>query len=170
MPKTSSSYPNFDEQYLLRTVRRNYSVPDNGGPKELAKYDNCRVFVWKFEQVSTCSQVTKDDVKLTTSKKLIEGEPTSGGKISYPYFTLKYDLKPHVNDTFLGKKYESERVDTFSTSLQNEWHIVHYIEKIQSHYCEFSGGGDIYIENNVEEPLLFTMRHLRGKPKFKWPN
>ena len=156
MPRT----PEFDVQYLLQAVRRNYSVPDKGSACQVAEYDDCRVFVWVFEKATCCSEVKKNDVKITKSKKIIEGEPTSGGKISYPYFTLKFGLEPHVNDTFPCDKLENDRLDAISTSLQQQGHIVHYFGKIQSHYCEFTGGGDIYIENTVEGPLVFKSQQL----------
>lgn len=62
------------EQYILRFVCRNHSVPDNGGPIQVAKCDGCHVFVWKFGNATACSQVLSDDVKLIKSVKIIEGD------------------------------------------------------------------------------------------------
>jgi len=83
----------------------------------------------------------------------------SGGKISYPYFTLKFGLEPHV-DTFPSNMYEQDRLNAISNSLQQHGHTVNNFEKIQSRYCEFTGGGDIYIENKVEGPLVFKLQQL----------
>ena len=143
--------PKVDVKYFLRAVR---SVPDKGSLHEVANYDDFRVFVWVFEKATPCSEVKKNDVEITKLEKIIEGEPKSGGKISYPYFTLKLGLEPHVNVTYPCDRLEHERVEAISTSLQQQGHIVHNIRKIQNHYCEFTGGGDIYIEN-VEGPLVF---------------
>ena len=150
--------PNFDEQYLLRYVRRNYSVPNKGSACEVAEYDDCRVFVWVFEKATACSEVKKNDVKITRLQKIIKGEPMSGGKISYPYFTLKLGLEPHVKHTFPSNMYEQDRLNAISKSLQQHGHMVNYFGKIQSRYCEFTGGGDIYIENEVEGPLVFKLQ------------
>jgi len=147
------------EQYILRFVCRNYSVPDNGGPIQVAKCDGCHVFVWKFGNATACSQVLSDDVKLIKSVKIIEGDSMSRGKLSYSYFTLKVGKVPNENDVYPNNVLESKRVDAFSTSLQKAGYIVHTANS-RSHYCEFSGGGDIYIENAVEVPLVFKSVQL----------
>ena len=144
--------PKLDVKYLLRAVR---SVPDKGSLLQVAKYDDFRVFVWVFEKATPCSEVKKNDVEITELEKIIEGEPKSGGKISYPYFTLKLGLEPHVNDTFPCDRLEHERVDAISSSLQQQGHIVHNIGKIQNHYCEF-----IYCEFNLSSCLLDTIPYM----------
>lgn len=68
-------------------------------------------------------------------------ESTSGGKISYSYFTLEFDLEPNVKNTFPRYKLESDRVDAFSSSLQRQGHIVHYLETFNSTIENFPGVG-----------------------------
>ena len=93
--------------------------------------------------------------------------PCPRGTISLPYFTLgaKESVIFH-NDTELLKESfmypdvaECYRVQAFYDSLKAHNYNVNKYDSVKTtnHYCEFSGGGDIYIsKGDVSIPLVFV--------------
>ena len=86
-----------------------------------------------------------------------------------PYFTLCYNKKTDficdeedVLYTFPDSPdaTESERLQYLSDSLRDNGYRVKTWagEKMVDHYCEFSGGGDLYIaEENLSSVLVFVV-------------
>jgi len=133
-------------------MERHWKLPDN--------YDDFHVFIWTFKKCIPCSDTKKDHFMF---KELREnsGKPDSktDGKIGYPYFTLEQGMEPHDTDVYFAAS-QRDRVNAFSLSLQRHKFYVQQAGGDLSHYCEFSGGGDIYIENEVEEPFIFQSTQL----------
>ena len=133
-------------------MERHWKLPDN--------YDDFHVFIWTFKKCIPCSDTKKDHFMF---KELREnsGKPDSktDGKIGYPYFTLEQGMEPDDTDVYFAAS-QRDRVNAFSLSLQRHKFYVQQAGGDLSHYCEFSGGGDIYIENEVEEPFIFQSADL----------
>ena len=133
-------------------MERHWKLPDN--------YDDFHVFIWTFKKCIPCSDTKKDHFMF---KELREnsGKPDSktDGKIGYPYFTLEQGMEPNEDDKYIVAP-EKDRVNALSQSLQSYGYIVLQAGGDLSHYCEFSGGGDIYIVNEVEEPFIFQSTQL----------
>ena len=54
---------------------------------------------------------------------------------------------------------ENRRVEAQRTSLQDHKYCVERLDstKTSHHYCEFSGGGDLFVTKEVKLPLVFLV-------------
>ena len=155
---------NINKEFLLEYVRNmsTISVPDNGSIVKLNKVEDLCVFIWEFEDYTVCSKATLSNFGWEPSQKILCGVPVSGGEISYPYYTLQLGKKLNERDEYPTPKFERMRLNMLSHSLQKNGFCVQHFGAGYFHYCEFSGGGDIYIENEVEEPLVFQLSQIKG--------
>ena len=153
-------YPNFSAKFLEQYVRKMKLIANKGKVSEVTRYDGFRVFIWTFKKCIPCSDTRPHNFMFKTLVQNSEmPDSKTEGKISYPYFTLEQDMELDVVDMYIVAP-EKDRVNAFSKSLQRNGYIVLQAGGDLSHYCEFSGGGDIYIENEMEEPFIFQSIQL----------
>ena len=118
--------------------------------------DGFQVYMWEFKKRTRCSDANaKLFLRLKRSKDLdLENPiPISKGKISYPFFTLAQGKDLHEGDKYSSSA-EVLRVNALMLSLQSNSYHVQIVASVH-HYCPFSGGGDIFIENGATESLIF---------------
>jgi len=88
-------------------------------------------------------------VGVLETDKFIEGDPEIGGTLTYP---LKQGKMPCDGHTYSASS-EQDRINALMVSLQKSGHYVQVVYSLQAN-CPFSGGGDIYIENDLRESSL----------------
>ena len=155
---------------LLAALPKSINFPENGQIHHISNVEGLRVLVWNFDVFTPCSQASEDDFSFVDTldrpfKYQSSPRPPSGD-ISMPYFTLKQgqsifldEAKLIFNETyFYPEVSESLRVDALRRSLVHHKYVVKTIKasKSTNHYCEFSGGGDIYVYAAKSPPLVFV--------------
>lgn len=136
--------------------------------------DTLIILIWNFAKYIDCSKASDDNFAGTFSSInyfAIQKDSLKGkGDISLPYFTLcrnkktadfiseeadvLYTFPDHPDTT------ESERLQYLSWSLvDNRYDVKIWAgTKMIDHYCEFSGGGDLYIaKENLSSVLVFVV-------------
>ena len=150
--------------YILEVVKDKGDITVNNGKiVKLATVDHgYRVYIWKFTNLTGCSSAKSDHfVSVLETEKFIEGDPETGGRLTYPFFTLKQGKMPRDGDTCSASS-EQNRINALMVSLQKSGHYVQVVYSIQA-YCPFSGGGDIYIQNDLKESsLVITSEEAQG--------
>ena len=81
--------------YILEVVKDKGDISVNNGKiVKLATVDHgYRVYIWKFINLTICSK-SNHFVGVLETDKFIEGDPKTGGRLTYPFFTLKQGKMP----------------------------------------------------------------------------
>lgn len=159
-----------DRDALQKVLSCSIALPDEGVIHHLTTIEGVKVFVWDFTKFTPCSSASDNDFKMVnTPKRYFDfKDPCPTGYISLPFFTIENDekaifrdkTKQVFNESFMYPDApEYERIDALYESLHRHQYNVKRCKsgKTTEHYCEFSGGGDIYICNkNISTPLVFT--------------
>ena len=157
-----------DRDALQKVLSLSITLPDEGVIRHLTTIEDVKVFVWDFTEFTTCSSASEKNFKMvkTPTRYFDFKDPCPKGYISLPYFTIVNDekifrdkTKQVFNESFIYPDVpEHERIDALYESLQHHQYNVKRCKsaKTTEHYCEFSGGGDIYIYRNISTPLVFT--------------
>ena len=143
--------------------------PDNGELHEITTIDGLKVLVWNFDDYTACSSASKKDFSFVgNTRKIFEFDrPIAKGTISLPYFILEADESVvfHNNTQCVKETFtfpdvsEFRQMEAFCNSLRSHSYKVNRCDSVKTtnHYCEFSGGGDVYIsKTNVSVPLVFV--------------
>lgn len=159
-----------DTDALQKVLSSAIALPDEGVIHHLATIEGVKVLVWKFTEFTPCSSASENNFKLvSTPKRYFDfKDPCPKGHISLPFFLIENDedtifrdkTNKIVNELFMYPEVsEDDRMNALYDSLHLHRYNVKRCKstKTTEHYCEFSGGGDIYICNkNISTPLVFT--------------
>lgn len=146
------------------------SFPDNGELHHINTIESFVVLAWNFNKYTNCSSASSSNFSFVgTPKRIFEFiHPCPKGSISLPYFTLgmeestifRDEHNQIISESFMfPEASESSRLQAFYKSLELHDYNVNRCNstKTTNHYCQFSGGGDIYIsKKNVSVPLVFV--------------
>ena len=176
---TESKYKSIlDHQISLTCLQRVLSESIEfpiGNLKQICKVEDIVILMWNFEEFTPCSGASVNDFDVVNfSKRLfdlksasLKGRADLNGKgaISLPYFTLGYKQIDYFYDEEDGSYMfpdtsENVRLEALPISLHaNQYNVKGWDgTKTVEHYCQFSGGGDIYIaKDNLSPVLVFVV-------------
>lgn len=121
----------------------------------LVQKDNYEVYMWKYTERTACSSASVRGfgyVKQTVNYIDTKQTSRTNGKLSYPFFTLEQGLELSNHHSYFAPT-EKARVNALMGSLHKNGFMVQLVD--DSSYCPFSGGGDMYVVNEVGESLVF---------------
>ena len=169
MPKVSDNH--IMDTKALKTVLSVcplIELPEEGDLHHLVTVEGVKVLVWNFTQFTRCSSASINDfILVNTSERCFDFEdPCPTGHISLPFFTIESDLTAifrnvttqKFNESFVYPDVaENVRMDVLFNSLKSHQYDVRRCKSTKSisHYCQFLGGGDIYIQNKNIGALVF---------------
>ena len=132
--------------------------------------------MWNFDEYTPCSGASRENFELvkTSERKFKFHNGCPKGIISLPYFILKDE--EHVvfrnkSDQIVHDEYTFPEAS--ENALQNSLQANHYNvrtydpSKTCNHFCEFSGGGDIYITKDISSFLVFVVPIDEDSPATK---
>ena len=165
---TSILIHHIDLSSLQKVLSESIGLLPEGNLKITCKVEDIVILMWDFKDFTPCRGASFEDfVGIDHSERYftIENASLRGkGEITLPYFTLVRNKK---TDDFDKKDIlytfpecsENERVEALRNSLQANGYIVKRWDssKTVEHYCQFSGGGDIYICKDNVPVLVFTV-------------
>lgn len=145
-----------------------------GNIVEITQLESVTVLLWNFDVFTSCSGVSRDqfsDVKVC-ERKLDLPQKGVTSNVGWSFFTLKHkmDVNNFTNEDkqILKQSYvfptpasEMVRINVLLNSLRlalgDEYRVdIFDGTKKTHHYCQFSGGGGLYITKLVEpQPLVF---------------
>ena len=168
VPKIVADSHVLDKKCLHDILSDLINLPDNGTIDYVTTIEGLTVLVWDFDDFTMCSNVTEGDFSFVgTSTRIIDFEgPPPDPSISLPYFILNaektklFHADGSLKVSFMFPEVsESTRVEALRKSLESNNYNVERCDsaKTTKHYCEFSGGGDIFISRkDVSVPLVFV--------------
>lgn len=156
---------------LEELLNKYISFPDNGELHKKGTVEGLMVLVWNFHHYTSCTSASLENfnfVKVKNDDPFKLAHPFPRGTVSLPFFVIndKYDdVFYDINNQVVKIDYaypdvpERCRVEALRTSLQaHKYDVIRLAgTKTSHHYCEFSRGGDLCInkEVNYNLPLVF---------------
>ena len=155
---------------LEEAIRSCCELPSEGTLHYMCKIDNIVVLSWDFKNFTPCRQATienfGDVLQFERSFEFTSKCPK--GTVSMPYFVIQdkdSDIFDNPNDpgqSTVRDEYlypnvsEAIRIEALYKSLTSNQYNVKKIDPVKTvnHLCEFSGGGDIYINVHNSSPLI----------------
>ena len=145
-----------------------------GNIVEIKRLESVAVLLWNFDKFTSCSSISIDQFSLVKVSERNLNLPQKGvtSNVGWLYFTLEgeMDINNFTNEdkqilkqshVFPTPASERVRLNVLLNSLKlvlGHDYIVGFFDatKKTHHYCQFSGGGDLYITKRVQpQPLVF---------------
>lgn len=165
---------------IVDVLNQHIALPDNGKMDFVATIEGVKVFVWNYAQWTPCSSASLENFPYvrTPERHFDFTEPCPIGWISLPFYLVdrfiasedgyKFDefIFRDKSNQLLKESFvypdvsEDERMDALIASLNHhKYNVMRFNSKrVKHHYCEFSGGGDIYLwKNSISKPLIFSV-------------
>jgi len=140
-----------------------------------------RVYVLKFDNTQPCSEVFETDVNVYEQPPY-KMDISTGVKrnVGWSFFSLisqaSYDVRKHFDESgrlkqpfiYLDPDTEKERMDPLLQTIREHYNLTVADSGIKSKivsgqgdrlmYCEFTGGGDIYLQRNGKSLVICNTR------------
>ena len=155
--------------------RKGKEVPPSGSIVDLGVRETIHLYVYKFDKVTSSSNASADDLKCIVHKrKQIDFPVRLNRNLTWSFFSLQDDINYDLTKEFatpstgqLHRHYIYHRPDTENDCVetmrdhfkltQNEIRVTKIVNPGNTdHYCQFSGGGNIYIEKLKESLVIYS--------------
>lgn len=159
-----------DLEGLRETLSKKLDFPD-GQLHQLCIIEGVPILMWDFKNFISCRKAARENfVHVKTGKRLYSFDkplPLPSPSPSLPFFILNDEHGDVFHDAasqVVKESYvypevsESVRKNAFSMSLKAHNYNVNRIEatKAKYHFCQFSGGGDLYITRDTSFLVVIT--------------
>ena len=173
--ETRKSIDTFLDKELLQEQLSELVKLPGGNIKEIKKIGSVVVLLWNFDDFTSCSSVSDRQffgVELPERKLNMPKKKGITSNIGWSFFTLEDKLnvniftdedKQGLDLLYIFPKPDNEMVrmnvlqQSLMKQLGNDYNVFFFdATKKTRHYCQFSGGGDLYITKRVQpHPLVF---------------
>ena len=157
-----------DLKGLQEVLSEKIDFPE-GELHEMCTIEGVIILMWNFKNFISCKKAGRHDfIHVKTDERLYQFErPCQNASLSLPFFVLndKHSVVFHDEDKQIIKESytypftsEGERKNALYRSLQTHNYNVEKVDatKTTHHFCEFSGGGDIYITKDLSSIVVVT--------------
>ena len=178
-----SSYAISASSVCTLLQRNGKHVPPSGSIVDLGTRETVRVYVYKFNAVTRCSDACKDDLQFQCcfpkASKPIDVPVGLSRHVAWSFYSLNchinHDLKKEFESpekrqlkpryTYRRPSTENERVEALHCTIHGYFNLKDNLDidlrrivtpGITDHYCQFTGGGDIYLEKLTESLVIYS--------------
>jgi len=154
-----------DEQYLQEVIRQKIEL-SCGKLDHTCTIDNMIVLMWDFQSCTQCSNASKRNfIGARMNERLFEFPNAPKATTSLPFFIIddkdifRDEANQIVKETYVYPEVtEKARQNALQKSLQAAQYNVYTSDsaKTTAHFCEFSGGGDLYIAGDNSSALVLV--------------
>ena len=170
-----------DLEGLQEVLSRKIDLP-KGKLYQICAIEGVIILMWDFENFISCRKAGRRDfVHVVTDERLYPFEwPWPKASFSLPFFILneKHGVVFHDEEKQIMKESytfplvsKSERKSAFYRSPQAHNFNVDRVDatKTTHHFCQFSGGGDIYITKDLSSLVFVTPINNNSSPTVSGP-
>ena len=154
-----------DEEYLENVLRKHIALP-RGKLDHKCMIEQMIVLLWDFFRFTSCSDASKGNFKhVRCIERVFKFPNIPKATVSLPFFTIDdTEIFRDEENQIIKEEYvypevtEKTRENALQRALQAHKFNVNASESAKStvHFCEFSGGGDLYITGNVSALVVVT--------------
>ena len=177
----ASNYPISADSISTLLQRNKKKALPSGSIVDLGTRGTIRVYVFKFDKATRCSDASVNDLQCVFPKcsKSIHIPVGLSRHVAWSFYSLKeninYDLKKDFESaenghlktgyTYCRPDAEDDRMEALHMTIRDYFNLKEHPDikvrrinnpGITDHYCQFTGGGDLYLEKLTESLVIYS--------------